>query len=504
MAFDITPYIDKKPSEVRKLIREGVIDFPTAGMCRGYAQANLIILPPEYAGDFEEFAKRNPFPCPILEIIRGTPETHDMGEGGNICTDIPKYRIYRDGKWDGKELTDVSDYWKEGYVGFLIGCSFSFEETLMREGIEIRHIAQGRNVPMFKTNIMTEPAGPFCGPMVCSMRPMTPENAKKAYDITVKMPNVHGAPVHMGDAAEVGVADVMRPDYGEAVDFYEGEIPVFWPCGVTPQAAVENAKPPIAITHAPGHMFITDIINSELNDYLEAKKESLNSLFSHQRIKNKKEDGAMSSMIIKSREANDLKLTAYHGHFATRHSHNSHYLDITRMKHECAMANIAAASLANHYVYEKEIDTVVCLDGSEVIGTFLARQLSQKNLFSLSSEKNICVVAPEHDSNGLLIFRDNLRPMVSEKNVLLLISTVNSGKTAARALECIEYYGGTTQGVAAVFSALKQVGDIPVISLFSPEDIPGYVTSLVKDCPMCKAGQKIDALSNSYGFSPLT
>lgn len=155
-------------------------------------------------------------------------------------------------------------------------------------------------------------------------------------------------------------------------------------------------------------------------------------------------------------------------------------------------------------VYEKEIDTVVCLDGSEVIGTFLARQLSQKNLFSLSSEKNICVVAPEHDSNGLLIFRDNLRPMVSEKNVLLLISTVNSGKTAARALECIEYYGGTTQGVAAVFSALKQVGDIPVISLFSPEDIPGYVTSLVKDCPMCKAGQKIDALSNSYGFSPLT
>ena len=121
----------------------------------------------------------------------------------------------------------------------------------------------------------------------------------------------------------------------------------------------------------------------------------------------------MSAMIIKSREANDLKLTAYHGHFATRHSHNSHYLDITRMKHECAMANIAAASLANHYVYEKEIDTVVCLDGSEVIGTFLARQLSQKNLFSLSSEKNICVVAPEHDSNGLLIFRDNLRPMVS-------------------------------------------------------------------------------------------
>ena len=212
----------------------------------------------------------------------------------------------------------------------------------------------------------------------------------------------------------------------------------------------------------------------------------------------------MSSMRIKSRENPNLEISAFRGHFATRHSHNSHYLDITRMKHEYGMAADAASILVQHYIYEKQIDTIVCMDGSEVIGTFLARQLSQKNLFSLSSEKNICVVAPEHDSNGLLIFRDNLRPMVSEKNVLLLISTVNSGKTAARALECIEYYGGTTQGVAAVFSALKQVGDIPVISLFSPEDIPGYVTSLVKDCPMCKAGQKIDALSNSYGFSPLT
>ena len=254
MAFDITPYIDMKPSEVRKLIREGVIDFPTAGMCRGYAQANLVILPPEYAADFEEYAKKNPFPCPILEIIKGTPDTHDM-------------RTFT------KELTDASEYWKEGYVGFLIGCSFSFEEALIREGIEVRHIAQGRNVPMYKTNIQTVKAGPFEGPMVCSMRPMTPENAKKAYDITVKMPNVHGAPVHMGDPAEVGVADAMKPDYGEAVDIYPGEITVFWPCGVTPQAAVENAKPPIVITHAPGHMFITDVLNTELNDYLEAKKQ---------------------------------------------------------------------------------------------------------------------------------------------------------------------------------------------------------------------------------------
>ena len=245
MAFDITPYVDMSPAQVRQLIREGVIDFPTAGMCRGYAQANLVILPPEYAADFEEYAQKNPFPCPILEIVKGTPDTHAMGEGGNICTDIPKYRIYENGVFT-KELTDVSSYWKD--------------------------IAQGRNVPMFKTNIQTVPAGPFSGPMVCSMRPMTPEHAQKAYDITVKMPNVHGAPVQMGDPEKIGVKDVMKPDYGEAVDIYEGEIPVFWPCGVTPQAAIENAKLPIVITHAPGHMFITDIPNAELNDYLEKRK----------------------------------------------------------------------------------------------------------------------------------------------------------------------------------------------------------------------------------------
>ena len=206
MAFDITPYINMKPSEVRQIIREGKIDFPTAGMCAGYAQANLVILPPEYAADFEEYTKLNPFPCPVLEIIKGTPETHDMGEGANICTDIPRYRIYENGVFT-KEITDASEYWKEGYVGFLIGCSFSFEEALIREGIDVRHITQGRNVPMFKTNIQTKKAGPFFGPMVCSMRPMTPENAQKAYDITVKMPNVHGAPVHMGDPKEVGVED---------------------------------------------------------------------------------------------------------------------------------------------------------------------------------------------------------------------------------------------------------------------------------------------------------
>ena len=205
----------------------------------------------------------------LLQTIR----THAMGEGASLVTDIPRYRVYENGVFT-KELTDASAYWKEGYVGFLIGCSFSFEEALLAAGIPVRHIEQGCNVPMFKTSIATKKAGPFEGPMVCSMRPMTPEQARRAYEITAAMPNVHGAPVQIGHPEAIGVADVMKPDYGDPVEIREGEIPVFWPCGVTPQAAVENAKPPIVITHAPGHMFITDIRNADLNDYLERRKQN--------------------------------------------------------------------------------------------------------------------------------------------------------------------------------------------------------------------------------------
>ena len=273
MAFDITPYIHQTPAQVRAAIRRGEIDFPTAGMCAGYAQANLVILPPEYAADFEEYTRLNPFPCPVLEIVKGSPITHAMGEGASLVTDIPRYRVYENGVFT-KELTDASAYWKEGYVGFLIGCSFSFEEALLAAGIPVRHIEQGCNVPMFKTSIATKKAGPFEGPMVCSMRPMTPEQARRAYEITAAMPNVHGAPVQIGHPEAIGVADVMKPDYGDPVEIREGEIPVFWPCGVTPQAAVENAKPPIVITHAPGHMFITDIRNADLNDYLARRKQN--------------------------------------------------------------------------------------------------------------------------------------------------------------------------------------------------------------------------------------
>lgn len=211
----------------------------------------------------------------------------------------------------------------------------------------------------------------------------------------------------------------------------------------------------------------------------------------------------MNALQIKSALNPKLEITAYSGHFATRHSHNSHYIDITRMKHEYTMAREAAITLAQRYAYINPIDTIVCMDGSEVIGAFLARHLAQKDRFNVNVDKNINVVTPEFDHTGQMIFRDNLVPMVSGKNVLLLISTVKSGKTIAQTLQCVAYYGATIQGIATVFSTADEIHGIPVYSIFSPDDIPGYMTSDAKECPLCKAGQKIDAIANSYGLSKL-
>jgi uncharacterized protein YcsI (UPF0317 family) len=268
-------FTNTRPEEAWKLIREGTIDFPTAGMCAGYAQANLVILPKQYADDFKIFASKNPKPCPILEVVEGTPDVHDMGEGAIITSDVPKYRIWKNGELIDT-VTDVTSYWKEDSVAFLIGCSFSFEEALIKNGVEVRHISLGCNVPMYKTNIQCEPAGVFNGPMVVSMRPMTPDDAEIAKRITDAYPNVHGGPIQIGEPEAIGIKDIMHPEYGDAVPFKEGEIPVFWACGVTPQAAIENAKLPLVITHAPGHMFITNVLNKDLNEYLEAKKRNLN------------------------------------------------------------------------------------------------------------------------------------------------------------------------------------------------------------------------------------
>lgn len=252
------------PAEVRRMIRAGEITGPTAGMCAGYAQANLVILPKALAYDFLLFAQRNPKPCPILEVSdAGSRALNIIARDCDIARDFPKYRVYDKGVLRG-EYTDVSEFWQDDFVSFLIGCSFSFEAELLEAGLPVRHIEEGCNVPMFVTNIACEPAGVFSGNMVVSMRPMLPEEAIRAALITGAMPRVHGAPVHIGDPAAIGIADVNKPDFGDAVTMREGEMPVFWPCGVTPQAVVMNSKPDIVITHAPGHMLITDVKNVSL------------------------------------------------------------------------------------------------------------------------------------------------------------------------------------------------------------------------------------------------
>lgn len=254
------------PKEIRRKIRKGEITTNTAGMCNGYAQANLVILPKKYAYDFLLFASRNPTSCPLLEVLdEGSRYTKYMADHADIATDIPKYRIYKNGILV-EEVTDISGYWQENFVAFLIGCSFSFEGELLDAQVPVRHIEQGRNVPMFLTNIACEPAGIFHGNMVVSMRPIPYHQVVRAVTATAAMPKVHGAPVHIGSPELIGIQDITKPDFGDNVEFMDGDVPVFWPCGVTPQAAIMAAKPELAITHAPGHMFITDVRNSVLKN----------------------------------------------------------------------------------------------------------------------------------------------------------------------------------------------------------------------------------------------
>jgi len=257
-------YTTMSPAAVRQLIREEKITGQTSGMCAGFAQANLAIVPKEYAYDFLLFTQRNPRPCPVLEVSDvGSRILKKIAAGADIATDIPKYRIYENGELTG-EYTNVEKFWRDDLVSFLIGCSFSFEAELLEIGVPVRHIEENRNVPMFITNIACEPAGIFTGNMVVSMRPLPPDQIVRATLSTGSMPAVHGAPIHIGDPAVIGIKDVMKPDFGDAVTINPGEVPVFWPCGVTPQAALMATKPPFAITHAPGHMLITDVKNTAL------------------------------------------------------------------------------------------------------------------------------------------------------------------------------------------------------------------------------------------------
>jgi uncharacterized protein YcsI (UPF0317 family) len=249
----------------RLRIRTGAFTGPTSGLAPGNVQANLVILPKALAGDFLRFAVANPKPCPILAVSEpGDPHFPTLGAELDIRTDIPRYRVWRNGELVA-EPTDVRDVWRDDLVSFAIGCSFSFEEALVEDGIEVRHISCGSNVPMYRTNIPCVSAGVFNGPLVVSMRPLKPADAIRAVQITSRFPSVHGAPVHLGLPASIGIADIGKPDYGDAVPIAADEIPVFWACGVTPQAVIAQVKPEFCITHAPGSMLITDLRNTSLS-----------------------------------------------------------------------------------------------------------------------------------------------------------------------------------------------------------------------------------------------
>lgn len=245
-------------AKIRERIRRGEWTGVTAGLAQGYTQANLVILPKALAYDFLLFCHRNPKPCPLLEVTDvGSPYPVITAHDADLRTDLPRYRVYRNGECVD-EPNDILSYWREDFVAFLIGCSFTFEHALMANGLPIRHIDEGKNAAMYITSIPCRPAGIFQGNMVVSMRPFKPEQAIRAVQITSRYPSVHGAPVHIGDPKSIGISDLNHVDFGDNVTIFPDEVPVFWACGVTPQAVAMASKPELMITHAPGHMFITD------------------------------------------------------------------------------------------------------------------------------------------------------------------------------------------------------------------------------------------------------
>lgn len=256
------------PSEFREVVRNGLWRRPTPGVCLGYTQANLVVIPGDLAFDFLLFASRNPKPCPIIEVLdRGIAVPRYCADGADIRTDIPKYRVYRHGKLAG-EADDIISMWRDDLVAFLLGCSFSFESALLASGVPVRHIECGCNAPMYITNIKCRPAGVFSGPMVVSMRPIPAGLVARAVEVTAAMHAVHGAPVHIGNPESLGIRDLAVPDFGDPAPIRDGEIPVFWACGVTPQAVALTAGPELMITHSPGFMFITDIPDSSVQGFL--------------------------------------------------------------------------------------------------------------------------------------------------------------------------------------------------------------------------------------------
>jgi uncharacterized protein YcsI (UPF0317 family) len=251
------------PVELRSLVREGKWTTVTTGVAPGFVQANLVMLPREEAFHFLLFCVRNPKPCPILDVLEPGRAEPSIAWGADLRTDLPKYRIYEKGSLQ-KEVGDVKDFFHEGMVSFLLGCSFSFESAMLASGLPIRNIEEGKNVSMYITNRRCVPAGPFTSPLVVSMRPLTPQQAVRATQVTTRFHLTHGAPVHFGAPEALGIKDVSRPDFGDPVTIRHDEIPVFWACGVTSALAATSARLPLVITHAPGHMFVSDLRDEDL------------------------------------------------------------------------------------------------------------------------------------------------------------------------------------------------------------------------------------------------
>lgn len=267
-------YIELKSvsaEQVRAAIRSGSYKGHTSGLAAGKLQCNLAILPERYALDFLRFCQRNPKPCPVVGVSdSGDPFLPTLGADIDIRTDISRYRVFKDGTLVD-EVDDIQALWTDDLVTVALGCSFTFENALVRNGIPVRHMETGRNVPMFRSNIDLMPAGPFAGKMVVTMRPIPADQVEQAHDISARFPQAHGAPIGIGDPANIGISDLSKPDWGDAVEIKDGEVPVYWACGVTPQNVLLDAKLPLCITHSPGHMLIADVAEDAETTILQPK-----------------------------------------------------------------------------------------------------------------------------------------------------------------------------------------------------------------------------------------